>query len=57
MPAELLEAMDSYNFCHYRTDNRKYLERAGISCPEFKTYAKNITAFYVKNKRNPILQR
>ncbi len=57
MPAELLEAADSYNFCRYRVDNRKYLERAGISCPPFKNYAQNIMAFYTKNKDNPILQR
>lgn len=57
MPAELLEAADSYNFCRYRVDNRKYLERAGISCPKFKEYVQNIMAFYVKNKDNPLLQR
>jgi len=57
MPAELLEAADSYNFCRYRTDNRKYLERAGISCPQFKDYVQNIMAFYMENKDNPILQR
>jgi thioester reductase-like protein len=57
MPPELLEAADSYNFCCYRTDNRKYLERAGIYCPNFKSYVKNIMAFYNKNKKNPALLR
>ncbi|HUX98646.1 MAG TPA: SDR family oxidoreductase [Candidatus Deferrimicrobium sp.] len=57
MPPELLEAADSYNFCLYRTDNRKFLERAGIFCPKFKTYVKNIMAFYNKNRKNPLLLR
>lgn len=51
MPAEMMEAMDSYNYCYYRTDNaKKYLEPAGIKCPEFKQYAKNIVAFYNEKK-------
>ena len=57
MPAELLEAMDSYNFCRFRTDNRKYLERAGIFPPKFKNYSKNIMEFYLKNKKNLLLLR
>lgn len=57
MPAELLEAMDSYNFCRYRTDNSKFLERGGIKRPKFKDYVKNIMNFYNKNKKNPALKR
>ncbi len=53
MPAEMLEAMDSYNFCRYRTDNKKFLEAAGIRIPRFKDYVKNVVEFYEKNQPTP----
>ena len=56
-PAELMGAMDSYNYCNYRSDNRKLLEEGGIKLPKFKDYAKNIVAFYKKNKKNTAIRR
>ena len=55
LPAEIMAAMDTSNFSRYRTDNKKFLERAAITCPKFKDYAKIIVNYYQKNKNNPKL--
>ncbi len=45
-PAELMEAMDSYSFCRYRTDNSELLIKGGIKMPKFGHYVECILKYY-----------
>ena len=45
-----MEAMDSYSFCRYRTDNSELLIQGGIKIPKFKHYVEPILKYYESKK-------
>ncbi len=58
IPVELLQSIDSYDWGQYSTANStKFLEPAGITCPQLEEYADVIAEFQKKNRKKRRLRR